>query len=372
MKKVLIVALSFILIGIASSCTREVIEENLEELASNTLPKYPQEPIKVIAGEKNALGEVMEVPNTRATYFLRDSVWSNGQGHTLIYETNEHYVTSDAMRYIYLGSILRGGSIETQRFMPISVPTDPIDISYSFPARWVTDRIEYPSLGAQRQSIRDVMAQQGMTGNQIVSFVYDMNSFTYYSEAKLAFGCNIDVAKILNIGVDVNKQKIRSKTGLIAKFIQRNFTIDMDIPRDGCLLLDNDALPGIDQYDPVYISSVTVGRMGIMTIESNYDYDDLRVAVKVAFEAGVVNGELNISSEHKKILEEADIHMAVVYGDGQGATASIEGFNEFKNFIIEGGRFTPEQPGDVIFYTGSYLSDNSPFYCKFHVDIPYN
>ena len=86
------------------------------------------------------------------------------------------------------------------------------------------------------------MNNNGMSGKQLVSFSYDINQFTYYDELKLTFASNINVASILNITVDAAKGKIAHKTGLIAKFIQKNFTVDMDIPLDGNLLLDNDAI----------------------------------------------------------------------------------------------------------------------------------
>ena len=50
-----------------------------------------------------------------------------------------------------------------------------------------------------------------MTGKQIVSFIYDMNQFTYYNELKLAFNCNIDVASVFNISTSVAQGKIREE-----------------------------------------------------------------------------------------------------------------------------------------------------------------
>ena len=85
--------------------------------------------------------------------------------------------------------------------------------------------------------------------------------------------------------MDAAKGKIAHKTGLIAKFIQKNFTVDMDIPLDGNLLLDNDAINLMEGFSPVYISSITYGRMGVITMESNYGYNEVRLAVKAAFAA---------------------------------------------------------------------------------------
>ncbi len=209
-----------------------------------------------------------------------------------------------------------------------------------------------------------------MSGNQLVSFSYDMNQFSYYNEIKLAFGCNINVAKVFNLGVDVSKEKIKKNTGLIAKFIQKNFTVDMDLPLDGNILLNHSDMSNVGAYDPVYISSIVYGRMGVIIVETNESYEDVRVAVKAAFEAKIVNGELNLSYQHKQVLEKCDIKLSVTSGDGKGAVKAISGFEEFKNFIIEGGIFSQDVPGDPLFYTASYLSDNSPLYSRFKIDLP--
>jgi thiol-activated cytolysin len=50
---------------------------------------------------------------------------------------------------------------------------------------------------------------------------------------------------------------------------------------------------------------------------------------------------------------------------------TVDGINGFKEFIIAGGEFSKDVPGDPIFYSASYLSDDSPFYAKFRVNIPY-
>ena len=132
--------------------------------------------------------------------------------------SKEHGTTANTMRYIYLGSLLKGGSLEEQRFQRLTNELDPLYISYSFPAKIVGDIIEKPSLQSQRTSLSKIMNQEGMTGKQIVSFIYDMNQFTYYNELKLAFNCNIDVASVFNISTSVAQGKIRKKCGLVAKF----------------------------------------------------------------------------------------------------------------------------------------------------------
>lgn len=284
-------------IAFFSSCS----DNELEEM-SNSVPvsKYPQKVIDISMESPESFSHFSNISITRSSELLKDSVWSDGKGHTLIYETNEHVPTQELMRYIYLGSILQGGSIEKQRFVPVLKPVDPITISYSFPARWVTDIIMKPSLSAQRQSLQNIMNKEGMEGKQLGSFSYNMRQFTYFEELKLAFGANVNIARILDIDISVDKGKIRRKTGLFAKIIQRNYTVDMDLPIDGNLLLNHDEINNIGRYDPVYISSITYGRMALISMESFESYDKLRVALQVALQAKVINGELDFSLEQKK------------------------------------------------------------------------
>lgn len=287
----------------------------------------------------------------------------------MIYETNEYTLTPDIWRYIYMGSLLKGGSVENQRFTPHSNRIEPITVSYSFPARWVVDEISIPTLAAQRQSIQNVMNKQGMSGTQLVSFSYSMNQFSYYNELKLEFGCNVNIGTLLNININVNNGKIRNNTGLVAKFVQKNFTLDMDLPLDGCILLNNSELSSIRGFDPVYISSITFGRLGVITLDSKYSFDELSVAVSAALTAKVVNGNLNISESHKLMLSESNLKITIIAGNGDGAVKTVEGFEEFKNFLINGGTYSAQNPGDPIFYSASYLSDNSPLYSRFRIDM---
>lgn len=111
--------------------------------------------------------------------------------------------------------------------------------------------------------------------------------------------------------------------------------------------------------------------MGVMMFDSSYAYDSLRVAVKAAFDAKIINGKLELTSEQTKIISEADLKIAIISGDGSYSVKTVDGINGFKEFIIAGGEFSKDVPGDPIFYSASYLSDDSPFYAKFRVNRPY-
>ena len=76
---------------------------------------------------------------------------------------------------------------------------------------------------------------------------------------------------------------------------------------------------------------------------------------------------MEISSKHKKILQEATLKLFVSGGNGQDVAKIVEGYDEFKNFIINGGEFTRDVPGVPIFFTANHVSDNSVFTTTFEV-----
>ena len=122
-----------------------------------------------------------------------------------------------------------------------------------------------------------------------------------------------------------------------------------------------DSLSSVQTQTPVYINSIIFGRMGIIAIESDYSYNELKTAFKAALTAGKVNGELNISTEYKDILTQSSMKIFVSGGKGQDVAKIVEGYDEFKNFIINGGEFTRDIPGVPIFFTANYVHNNSVF-----------
>ncbi len=360
--------IGIILCQVLCSCNNEDKKVEFENglFLINKWDKYPQKIVEIKADTLPPFFTSNKAVRTRAE-FISDSIWADGKGHTQTYENNEITVSPSLSSYIYLGDLIDGESFANNRYKPISKPTDPITISVSFPADNVVKTINRPSLSAMRSALREVLLNNNMSGTQSASFEYNMTKFSYYDEVKLAFGSNINVANVLNIGIEASSHKIKSKTGIIAKVIQKYYTVDMDIPADGNLLLNNNDLSGLGNYSPVYINSIAFGRLGIITVESNKEYQDVKLAFKAAFNAAKINGNLNISAENQTILENCDIKIYIIGGDESYKV--VEGFDEFKNFILTKGEYSSNNPGLPISFTASYLSDNSPYYTRFKVNI---
>ena len=348
MKLYRISSLSIILILIIGMCVTSCMKESSSSVlqSDEKVPaKYVPAPI-VIPSDNLEWDESYhpDVPLTRADN-----------------QSDQMAVTSNN---IYVGAVYSAESVEDLTFDWISKPVDPITVSYTFP-RYFFDEIERPSVSGMYRSLNKAIDSPQFTGKQSLAFEYDIRDFSYYRELKLAFGANVNIASIFKLDASVNDTKITSTSGLFARVVQKNFSLIMDYPYDGNVFLDNDDLNAVVSQTPVYVNSIIFGRMAIIAIESDYSYDELKSAFKAAFTAGIVSGELNLTAEQKKILQEATMRIFVSGGAGQDVAKIVEGYNEFANFIINGGEFSKEVPGVPIFFTANYAEDNSVFRTTF-------
>lgn len=360
MKKIIIYVNTLVVLLAFASCS-QMEDKNVPNKGA-LLKKYPQSPIIINSGIRK------DSESTTRAYHLKDSIWPNNTGVTYFYENDEIAADGVYKRYAYPGAILRGGSIETRRPTPLSAPVDPINISFSFPNTYTVGNIPIPSLYATRQSLTNAMLDKNMHGKQSISFEYNISEISSYEETKLTFGANIDVMKVFNLGVSYTNHKKKRNTLVAANVIHRFYTIDMDLPTDGNLLLNNEDMNKFGPYSPVYVSSVTYGRMGVITVESDSTFSSVQRALNISFNAVKVSGKLSIDDHTETILTNSMIRIYIV--GGQSPEATIEGLSAFKNFIETKGKFSIENQGEPLFFSLNYLSDNSPYYTKFQINMP--
>lgn len=325
-------------------------DNNFDQIASNEISQFISDPI-VIPTSSLEWDESFH-PNEN---FYKSS--SNNVSHEMAYTNTS----------LYVGGVYSAASVQNLTFDWIPKPVDPIELSYTFP-RYHFDYIQRPSIASMYRSLNRAVESPNFTGKQSLYFEYDFREFSYYRELKLAFGANVNIASVFKLDASVNSQKVKSTSALFARIVQKNFSIIMDYPYDGNVFLNNGDLNAVNIHNPVYINSIIFGRMGIIAIESEYTYNELKTAFKAAITAGKVNGELNISSEYKKILSESTMRIFISGGKGQDVAKIVEGYDEFKNFIINGGEFTRDVPGVPIFFTANYVHNNSVFRTTFATD----
>lgn len=214
-------------------------------------------------------------------------------------------------------------------------------------------------------AVLDALGDRDFSGRQSQVFTYKMKEISYYREAKLAFGANVNVAQIFSMDASVASGAIQQTSAIVVDFSQIYFNVAMDIPYDGNIFKDEPTRQSFLSQNPVYVNTVNYGRKGVILVESAEDHSKLSAAVRAGFNAGIVNGEIVVDSETERILKSAQITICIIGGDGAGAVNTVKGFHEFQEFIVNGGVYSTEVYGVPISFGGAYASNNGMFQTEF-------
>ena len=269
------------------------------------------------------------------------------------------------LKNVYTGMLLKGEELNNGKMVPIIEKVDPLQLVFTVPNFYIGN-LPHPSFSSYMQEFKKALNDEDFSGQQIEEFEYDLKQFSKYSEMKLAFGSNVNIASVMKFEGSAESNQIRHKTGIFARVCQKNFDGIIDYPEDGNIFSDNDKL---SKYpNAVYVNSITYGRMAIISIESDTTYNALKTAFKAALNAKVINGEVSMDANAEKLLHNADIHIWIRGGKGADVVATTAGFDEFTKFIVNGGTFTKDIPGQPIYCSVNRVDDNSTFSLFFDTD----
>ncbi|MGV0919168.1 thiol-activated cytolysin family protein [Empedobacter falsenii] len=285
------------------------------------------------------------------------------------FESSESIVLPHLQRYIYPGSLLKGNSIQDLGFVPISANINPVRVSLSIPATNYEAgfTMEQPSLSSLRTLVNEYLKTANFSQNGQLS--YSIEQFSSYDELKVAFGSNVDTRKLFNKQSTTENQyghMIAKRTGFYVKFYQTSFTLDMDIPNGGSLVKDRNFDDG--GVEPVYVSSISYGRMGVLAIETDEYSEEASKIINTTFSKIFKSGNTTLTEEELKLINSADFKLLLLGGNANTAVQSFKGYEAFVQHISQ-GVFSKENPGIPIFCSYSYLNDNSPVKTKFKFDI---
>ncbi len=259
---------------------------------------------------------------------------------------------------IFPGAILKGETIPTGEYVPIVADRAPITLSASLtnitgsPVVEITD----PKLSTVREGIKTGILDQEVTGATAAKVNFSISEVYSEEHLKLAMGTNYrSAATKVSASFDFSKSTYQYK--YVLKYFQVYYTIDMDPPKNPSDLFTN--VPDINALgstNPVYVATVTYGRMVIYTIESNYSKTEVDAAFKASF--GSSDGSVN--AEYEKVISESDIEALVIGGSGSDAAQTVNGPADVYNYISNGGDYSKESPGAPLSYKLRYLKQGTP------------
>ena len=268
---------------------------------------------------------------------------------------------------LWPGAIVAGASIYDGLFSQVGFERRPLTISVSLEnlAGAKSARLQAPSLSSYREALAGILDSEsdGATAANIYSEIEQV-----HSEEQLALALGAEVSWLGNAGhvkasFDFEQQQTRSR--YLVKYTQAYYTVDLDAPARpadffGPSVTLADVESRVDSHNPpLYVASVTYGRMVLFTFESEYSSEEMEAALEFAYSGGVdVSGDVSVT--YKDIISKSKITAFILGGSGGDAARTIDSYQALIDFIKEGGNYSRESPGAPIAYKLAYLADNSP------------
>ncbi|KIO75828.1 hypothetical protein TH53_18185 [Pedobacter lusitanus] len=317
-----------------------------------------------------------------AVHIQTDSMWlGDYAGRSFIGYADEFTMLPEWLGQkdnFYLGNLIRGNSIASLAMTPLSerlghYESRPISASISLPGKVVSGMFNPNELNAT-QFYSKLLQDNGISGLQNASYNYSIQEFTYYDELRTVFGSNVKVNALFygsNSTSTNGVLKIAGKTGLVAKFVQKNFTLDMDVPVKG-ELYENLDLNAVEGYWPAYISNITYGSTGILAIESDDDRQLVNNTFNKAFRVlgGLVSGTSDLTSAEISTINNSKMTIYFIGPNGAETVKKIFTVEELLGFIKKGSTFSAQTPGVPISFKMKSLKDNKTINNNFRIDVP--
>lgn len=276
---------------------------------------------------------------------------------------------------LYPGAIIGADSVVSGLFTQVVLPRAPETISVSLENLAGTKQavVAAPSLSSYREALSSILDAE-ITGSTPANLYSEIEEV--HSEQQLNMALGVQASWALGIaGVrssfNWSTQNVMSR--YVVRYTQAYYTVDLDVPAApsevfGRTVTLADVQAKVDEArPPVYVSSVTYGRMVLFTFESKFSAEETNAALEFAYSGGVdVSGDVSVT--YKDIISQSKITAFILGGDAGSAVKTIDSYAALIEFIKSGGNYSRQSPGAPIAYKLSYLKDNAPARMSFTTD----
>lgn len=283
-----------------------------------------------------------------------------------ITRTPEKIVTySPGSEILYIGSLIQGksylGGLGSMEELPIRQRA-PLSISIDLLFGDNYRVVENPDLASVRQAIGELISAANAEGHVAGSSIF-FNQTTSHSFEQSALSLGISVNYLAaSVKSSLDWESTSETNTITAYFTQKMFTTSMVLPqRPADLfsedftreLLDEQIDLGRVGYDnlPVFVSSISWGRMMMLTMTSSYSEKDMKAALRAKY-AGV---SADASFDYNEVIQNSEVQLVTVGGD-QSHALEVLRTGELKEFFNSDATLTSAVP---ISYTLRNLGDNS-------------
>jgi thiol-activated cytolysin len=265
---------------------------------------------------------------------------------------------------LFPGQILHGAPVFSHEYNEAPFERSPLTFSVSLPLNGPTSAtMKNPNI-AEFRTERDQLLSVGMSGVTQAKISSEVSTFESLEQLSLTLGVDV-TSNSFNLDSDFSLNQVDQRSHAVVKFVQEFYTVDIVPPSNpsdffgrGVTLAEVQSKFD-DGNPPMYVKSVTYGRVIYFFVESSFSSSELEAALNLSFNGNTdvtVTGDLKASD----IVSQSTVRALIVGGDAQAATEAIQdGLEGIERLKVEGATFSPENPGLPIAYQLAYVSDNA-------------
>lgn len=270
---------------------------------------------------------------------------------------------------IYPGSVLRGDSLDKESYQAITegnkrkaiISFDLQGVKGKDGKPGITSGEIIPNLATYRD-LRNKILSQSITYHASANLSYEeieiINEKSLETQLKLGIGFGAAGIKSKIAGGFKFKSGEQKERRLI-KFVETFYTVDVN--QEAAPLMINIPRQAVGNRMPVYVSSVSYGRIAYLTIESDQKKSELKANLEAVFKATATNnGNVDIDAAIKKLEHGTTVTINIIGGGSEAVTD----LKQFQKYIVKEG-FSSKNPGHIIKYQLRFLDDNAIAYTKY-------
>lgn len=258
---------------------------------------------------------------------------------------------------LWVGSLLQGkgyiGGIGTLQQLPISKRA-PLTLYVDLLGEDITRTITQPNGAKVQQAVAEIISGLQESGNKFAaSTSFTLEESHTVDESLLRIGISARFVKS-SIKSQLETSRSMEENTTTVSFYQRLFTLTMVPPERPSDFLSNsftqkDFKWHLDNKNigsnnlPVYVSSVTYGRVLLFNLTSTAETSEVRAALNASYSALRSGGTFELSAKHKDIFENARLQVVAIGGTKDAAEAAIRSGN-FRTYFDEATPLTAAQP----------------------------
>ncbi len=295
--------------------------------------------------------------------------WScNETSYSLTNEPSQFVVVNPNADVLWPGSLVQGNSLASGLLNPIPVKRAPGTITLTIEGgggAQFSKTMPEASLSAATDAMNQILA--GYKGGTPALFSLEEDSV--YSDSQLAVTADVSASGTTWSGsASLAFDSSTAKSHYLLQFSQQFFTMAFQPPQGAAGVFDpsvtaTDLAPYVGAGNPpVYVASVTYGRIFYLLFESTASQTDLQAAVSAAYNGGAVNASGSVTAAYQDIINNSTLTTYGVGGDAQAAIQAATGATQFDKigaFLTEKADFSPSNPGVPISYMIRYLGDST-------------